>query len=374
MFAVGWGANQFSPMLVAYRDELGFGAGTLAALFGVYALGLIPGLLLGGPASDRYGRRPLMLAFVALSPVASLLLVLGREGAEGLAVARLLAGLCSGVVFAAGSAWVQELSADAPDGSGARRAAIALTAGFGTGPVVAALVAGWGPDPLVLPYVPHMVLGVAALVLLVRAPETAPAATGRVRLALPDAVRTRRFARLVAPTAPWVFASAAIAFAVLPGRTGDVTVVFSGLVTGLTLGTGVAVQPFARRTEDTHPLRAGLFGLGAAIVGTVVGFFAIAQQLPLLVLVAALPLGAGYGLCLVSGLRESERLARADERGATLAVFYALTYVGFAAPYVLALVAQVTGAAQALLVATALAVLTAALVLGAGRPAASRVV
>jgi MFS family permease len=53
MFAVGWGANQFSSMLVVYRDELGLGAGTLAALFGVYALGLVPGLLLGGPASDR---------------------------------------------------------------------------------------------------------------------------------------------------------------------------------------------------------------------------------------------------------------------------------------------------------------------------------
>jgi MFS family permease len=367
MFAVGWGANQFSSMLIVYRDELAFGAGTLAALFGVYALGLIPGLLLGGPASDRYGRRPLMLTFVALSPLATLLLVLGRDGAEGLAVARLLAGVCSGVVFAAGSAWVQELSTDAPDGSGARRAAIALTAGFGTGPVVAAVLAEWAPHPLVLPYLPHMLLGAAALVLLLPAPETAVAGRGRIRLAWPAAVRTRRFAALVAPTAPWVFASAAIAFAVLPGRTGDVTVAFSGLVTGLTLGTGVAVQPFARRTEDTHPLRAGLFGLGAAIAGTVVGFFAIQEQLPLLVLVAALPLGAGYGLCLVSGLRESERLARADERGATLAVFYALTYVGFAAPYLLALVAQVTGTAPALLVATAAGVLTAGLVLRATR-------
>lgn len=367
MFAVGWGANQFSSMLVVYRDELGFGAGTLAALFGVYALGLVPGLLVGGPASDRFGRRPLVLTFVALSPVASGLLMLGHSTVAGLAVARLLAGLCSGVVFAAGSAWVQELSHDEPGGTGSRRAALSLTAGFGSGPVVAALIAAWAPHPLVVPYLPHVLLGLIAIAVLVPARETAPPATGRVRLALPAAVRTRSFARLVAPTAPWVFACAAIAFAVLPSRTGDVTVVFSGIVTGVTLGAGVAVQPFARSTEDAHPLRAGLFGLVAAIVGTFIGFLAVAGQEPALVLVAAFPLGAGYGLCLVSGLRESERLARPEERGATLAVFYALTYVGFAAPYLLALVAKVTGPAAALLVATGAAALTAAAVVLAAR-------
>ena len=57
MFAVGWGANQFSPMLIVYRHELRLTAGEVAGLFLVYALTLIPGLLIGGPASDRFGRR-----------------------------------------------------------------------------------------------------------------------------------------------------------------------------------------------------------------------------------------------------------------------------------------------------------------------------
>src|SRR5438477_611519 len=58
MFAVGWGANQFSPMLIVYRHELRLTAGEVAGLFLVYALTLIPGLLIGGPGSDRFGRRP----------------------------------------------------------------------------------------------------------------------------------------------------------------------------------------------------------------------------------------------------------------------------------------------------------------------------
>ena len=71
MFAVGWGANQFSPMLIVYRHELGLGANVVAGLFLVYALTLIPGLLVGGPASDRFGRRPVVWPFVALSPLAT---------------------------------------------------------------------------------------------------------------------------------------------------------------------------------------------------------------------------------------------------------------------------------------------------------------
>jgi hypothetical protein len=35
MFAVGWGANQFSPMLIVYRHALGIGPGPVAGLFAV---------------------------------------------------------------------------------------------------------------------------------------------------------------------------------------------------------------------------------------------------------------------------------------------------------------------------------------------------
>jgi len=73
MFAVGWGANQFSPILIVYRHELHLDAGTLANLFAIYAAALIPGLLAGGPLSDRFGRRRVVIPFAVLSPVATLI-------------------------------------------------------------------------------------------------------------------------------------------------------------------------------------------------------------------------------------------------------------------------------------------------------------
>lgn len=63
--AVGWGAQQFTPLLLLYRAELGLSATVVQGMFALYVLGLVPGLLLGGPCSDRWGRRRIMLPTLA---------------------------------------------------------------------------------------------------------------------------------------------------------------------------------------------------------------------------------------------------------------------------------------------------------------------
>ncbi|MCY7397040.1 MAG: MFS transporter [Nocardioides sp.] len=358
MFSVGWGANQFAPLLIAYRDELDMSTQTRAFLFGVYALGLIPALLLGGAASDRWGRRALVLPAVLASPLATVLLIVQHESVPGLAVARLLAGVCSGVVFSAASAWVSELSEGEAPGTAARRAAVALSAGFGVGPLVSGLVAEVVPDPLTLSYVPHVVLGALALVLLLPVPGPRPVhAVRRPLLRVPTVTRSRRFLLVVAPVAPWVFGSAAISVAFLPGEiTGSSSgeLAFAGVLTGVTLGTGVLVQPLARRLDDRRGLLAGQVGLIAAAAAIGLGVLALSADSRWLLMLAAPVFGAAYGCCLVSGLRETERLSLLDERGATVAVYYALTYLGFAAPYALgALAGGGIGARGAMLAAGA---------------------
>jgi len=364
MFGVGWGANQFSSLLLAYRLHRGVSESTADALFGVYALGLIPALLLIGPVSDLRGRRVIVRAAGALSIVASLALIAGERSLAMLYLGRFLAGVCSGAAFAAGTAWIKELSVApydrlAGEQAGARRAAIALSAGFGLGPLVAGLLAQWGPHPLLTAYLPHLAVMLTALVLLAGTPETiTPAARGLVLgdlLRVPAAVHVR-FRRIVAPSAPWVFAAPSIAFAVLPGlvahRTGSFQVGFAALIAGVTLTLGVLIQPFARRLDRTDDLRGTIAGLSAVCAGLLIGALAAHQQSWPLVIPAAMLLGCGYGLCLVSGLLEIQRLANPQDLASLTAIYYALTYVGFAAPIVLAELTRVTSA-PTLLVATA---------------------
>src|SRR6202167_1154555 len=129
LLGIGWGANQITPMLLVYRHALGLGTGTLEAVFGIYALGLIPGLLLAGPLSDARGRRTVVGPAVALSLLASVLLITARYGVVALVAGRFLAGVSSGAACGAGTAWLREASRPpfgaASDHTAARRAAIA---------------------------------------------------------------------------------------------------------------------------------------------------------------------------------------------------------------------------------------------------------
>lgn len=194
-----------------------------------------------------------MMGFSGLSLFATAVLITGQWGSAGLYAGRMLTGVVSGAVFAVGTAWVKELSDDAPPGAGARRAALALTGGFAAGPLVAGLLAQWLPAPQLLPYLVHLVLAVLALALLVRAPETLhPSSAGRppLRILVPTAA-SRRFTRVVLPLAPWVFGSVTLVFTTLPaqaaGPVGGATVAFPGVLAALALGAGIVSQRLGRR-------------------------------------------------------------------------------------------------------------------------------
>jgi hypothetical protein len=329
--AVGWGAQQFAPLLLMYRAELGVGAATVQAVFATYVVGLIPGLLLGGPVSDRYGRRPVVLAALVASVAASALLLAGGQGVAWLFAGRLVAGFASGAGFSAGAAWIRELSADAVDDGerGPRRATVAMTAGFGLGPLVAGVLAQWAPARTVLPYLPHLLLALAALPLVRLTPETRTAGDGRLRL--PE-VSSRRFRTVVAPLAPWVFGVVAVGIAYLPGlvepRLGGYVLLFCTLITLLGAAAGMAVVPVARRVARGGTRRLLGTALSTVIVGLVVAAVAAATTDPLLVVASVLVLGAAYGSCQVCGLAEVQRIARPGQLAGLTAAYQAISYLG----------------------------------------------
>ena len=347
LFTVAWGANQFASLLVAYHQQRGLPPAVNDALFGIYAVPLMAALLLCGPAGDRWGRVRVVRPAVVLSILATIALMAGSESTALLFVGRFAAGASSGAIFAVGTVWVRELSARAAPGigehAGARRAATALSLGFGLGPLAAGIIAQWSPLPLVVAYVPHLAITLLAMPAVWRAPETATITAGGpgflARLRIRGA-GSPRFLAVVAPAAPWVFAAPAIAMAVLPAlvtdRTHGLSVLFSGVTAGLTLTAGVAVQPLARRLDGFGGPAATTAALAVTAAGMALAAVAAALTSPWLVLAAGLTLGAGYGLGLVSGLLETHRLAGPGQAAGLTAVFYVLTYVGFGFPLLLA--------------------------------------
>ncbi|MFH8593436.1 MFS transporter [Streptomyces rimosus] len=386
MTASGWSANQFSALLGAYRSDLGLTTATTTALFAVYVLGLIPGLLLGGPLADRRGRRPVVHTALATAAVATCLLMAGPAAAWLLWPGRFLTGLGAGALLTAGSVWIKELSSAPHDpstapGTAARRSGLFLSAGFASGGLAAALIAQWAPYPMITAYVPHLVLSAVAAAAAGRAPETVR--TGSAHR--PAAHETRptthdhasrgaggaSFRRLIAPVAPWVFAAPTIAFVTLPGLVGarldGWQTVYAGVATAVTPGAGLLVAPLARRLAARHRLATAVTGLAAVALGLLVGALAVMAVQPAVALAAAVVLGAGYGLCVAYGLTEVAALAPPDRLARLTARFWTLAYLGFFAPYGVTLLSALWSPQAILAAAALLAVLTLGAVARAAR-------
>ncbi|HEY0240548.1 MAG TPA: MFS transporter [Friedmanniella sp.] len=373
VFVVAWGGNHFSPLLLLYREVERYSAVQVDLFFAFYVLGLAPGFLLTGPFADRLGRRPLVGAALVLSVVGSVVLALGSASPAALCAGRFVSGVSVAVAMVAGTTWVKELSADAAPGVRARRAALTLTAGFGLGAAVGGALAQWGPAPTLLPYGVQVLLCLVAVVPLARTPETrrrgaVPPRPLREELCLPPQSRAR-FLRVVVPMAPWVFGAPALAFVVGPAlvadRTGADRIAFAALAAVVTLGCGAGVQPLVPRLGRLVGGRQAVVGLALTAVATLLLAVVVHTRSVALGLLAAALLGAAYGICILTGLVETQALADPERVAGLTGVYYSLIYLGFLLPVLLSELVRVA-TQDVLLVLVAAACAACAVAVGRG--------
>ncbi|MFE3190921.1 MFS transporter [Nocardia sp. NPDC059240] len=354
IFAIAWGGNEFTPLLVMYKRD-GLSVATVDLLLFEYVLGIIPALLIGGPLSDRLGRRVLMRPAPLIAALGSTLLAFGSDSVAMLSAGRVLCGIALGLAMAVGSSWLKELSqspftAATVSGTGARRSAMSLTGGFGIGAGVAGVLAQWAPWPDTFAYLINVALCLLAAVWLFRVPETIvpPENPGRLLddLKVPAASH-HRFRTVAIPLCLWLFTCSAVAYAILPTllmpKVHSAPVAFSALITVITLGCGFGIQSVARRIDRPGTLRLPVLALTLVITGMLLAAAAAATLAMWLTVLTAIALGMGFGSGLVAGLLEIERMARPDDLAGLTAVFYAISYLGFGVPAVMAVCHDSTG-------------------------------
>jgi MFS family permease len=66
-FVLMAGANLATPLYAVYAERFGFSSLVLTSVFATYAFVLVPALILFGRVSDRFGRRPVILAGLVVS-------------------------------------------------------------------------------------------------------------------------------------------------------------------------------------------------------------------------------------------------------------------------------------------------------------------
>ena len=373
LFAVAAGTNVPTPLLLVYRDTLDLGPDVLTAVFGCYALGLVPALALAGPLSDRFGRRAVVLPATVLAALTSLLLVAAASSLPVLFAGRALQGAVSGAVFSVASAWIAELSLVSGDGAAGRRAAVAMTGGFSIGPFVSGLLGQYAPLPTTLPYLVHVALVAVGLLAVLRVPETVALVRPEERVSsgpLVERSDRRVLLTVLAPLAVCVYAFPTVVVSAVPLLV-DIDappVLLTGVLAGLTLGAGTAVAPLQRRLGPWTALTAVLLG----VAGYLTAMLGAGNGSPPVLLASSVLLGSGGGLALAAGLALTARLARPGRRGALSAVFLGCAYVGFGAPYVVAVAAQATSVQVPLAAGAGVAALLAARLLLATRRGQTR--
>jgi len=338
LLAIGWAASHFAALIPAISDHQHLNATTLDAVFAIYAVGILPGLIIGGRVSDALGRRPVAWvgsAIVLLGTVAMLL----SQHSDMLLAGRLIIGVGAGFAISSCTAWASDLKGPA----GAAIAGAVLTLGFGIGPFASGAIATAGHFGIQLAFAIAAALVVLATVVAAVAVRRAAAGiqVSTSSLQSPGPARQGNSARALGwamPLAPWVFASATLAFITIPARvhTGFAAAMAAGVAALIANGVSGGVQVLAR-ARQWGP-QTGTVGAALAAVGYALTAAAPPVITPILGLSLAVILGSAAGLCLREGLIDLEAAAPQRVRGTLTGAFYAVTYLGFGLPLLLSAV------------------------------------
>lgn len=319
--------NLQAPLYITYADLSGQGAAATAVAFSGYVLGVLPVLLALGGLADRVGRRPLILVALALSMIATSIMLLSPSLAS-LGVARLFLGLGTGLASATATAYMSELMRPGESD----RAAIWVTAstslGFGLGAALTSLFLLRGQTLTPGSFHLQLALATFALALVWRLPDPRP--TQRSAMLRLPCYPSGSLAYGLAILLAW--ACVGLVIALLPGilRQHGLSA-WSGFSTFCVISCGLLFQPLARRMASARATLLGLLILPCSYA--LLAWGADSGNLPGVLMGAVAASSACYGFIYLGGLAAVNQLA-GQEKTRACAGFFLLAYLGFSLPVI----------------------------------------
>ena len=324
-----------TPLYAIYQADWGFTPITTTIVFGVYAVAVLAALLTLGRLSDYVGRRPVLLAALAVQ-AASLLVFAAADGVPELLAARIIQGLSTGAALGAIGAGMLDIDRE----RGALANAAAPGIGTGSGALLSALAVRYLPAPTHLIYL--MLLGVLAVqavgVAVMRETVTrSPGAAGALvpEIRLPRTVRAYVLTAAPVLFAVWALAGlyAALGPALVRALTGSASEVLGGLSLTVLAATAVAAV-LLLRDASAHAVM--ITGIVALIGGVAITLLALTVKSPALFFAGTVVSGVGFGSGFQGSIRTVVPRAAAHERAGVLSLLFIISYLGLGLPAVAA--------------------------------------
>lgn len=331
-----------TPLYAIYQQRWGFTPITTTVIFGIYAITVLVALLIFGRLSDYTGRRPVLLAAIAVQ-AASLVVFATAGGVGDLIAARVIQGISAGAALGAIGAGMLDIDRE----RGALANALTPGMGTGTGVLLSSLAVQFLPAPTRLIYL--VLLGVLAVqaagVVLLR--ETVTRSHGALRSLVPDVSLPRSVRGPMLAAAPVVFAvwalaglNAALGPELVRALTGSASVLAGGADVTLMTVAAITATYTLRNTGATAVM---LAGIGALIAGSLIVLAALGTGSAALLFLGTAASGFGFGAGFQGGIRTVVPAAAPHERAGVLSLLFVLSYLGMGVPVVAAGYAVVHG-------------------------------
>lgn len=332
-----------TPLYHFYQQTMALSPLTVTVIFAAYAFAMMAAFLTVARLSDYVGRRPMILAALAINAVALLLFVTAGAAWE-LILARLVQGVATGIALTTLGATIL----DTDKANGSLYNSVTAFVGLMIGSLVAGILVAFAPLPGQLIYLVLLAATLAEAAVLLFAPETTTGRAGALKVLVPHVSVPKAALGPLLKLLPLNIAGWALGgfyLSLMPTlvtiATGATSLfIGAAVVSALMLTASISVFAF-RKLQPERMLLLSMLGL---IVGIAVTLGAVYLSSAPLMILGTIIAGVGFGNAYSGNLRTLLPLAGEHERAGLLAAYFVESYLSFAIPAIIAgLVAPTLG-------------------------------
>ncbi|MEI9810788.1 MAG: MFS transporter [Bacteroidota bacterium] len=337
--------NISMPLFRVYALEAGLNNVQTSLVLASYILGMLPCYVFLGGVSDKFGRKPVMIASVICALGSTVIITLFPD-IYALICSRILQGIGLGLSMGCGTAYISELLK--PDKSAATKAAnlasLYTSIGFGGGALATTIVLLMHFSLIPVTYYFLLAFTFIGLLFIFFLPKLPPIGGNLLRLPyFPEGSLHVNLSILIC------WAATGVVIAIIPAQLAKYGLtIYAGFCLVLINWSGALIQPFIRNINAVLSLKLGFLlipvGFGLVITGCYINELAVILPGTFVIGVAA------YGFSFMGGLNIISNLGGVQKARAVSGYMF-FGYIGFGIPAIfLGYIADKFGIINSLLV------------------------
>ncbi|PLT35158.1 MFS transporter [Bacillus sp. V5-8f] len=335
LFITLLGTNLPAPLYALYREKWQMSPSTMTFIYALYALIVIPTIILVAQICKKWERKKVLFSGVLLSVFGSIGFALS-DGIGGLIVSRVFQGLSVGILNGVAVTFMTELHPNQDKQKSAFIAAIAGTLGNAIGPLISGFLGEYAPYPLQFSYIMHLLLAMVGFIGLRLMVEDIKATERVTSLHLPSVDREFQRPFLLASSTSFLsWGIMSLMLSVMPTYlnlfTHQSSLSLSGTMVALVLGISTIHQIILRKQPVKRLI---IIGYILLVLGLLCMIFTLLTKSLILLFLTTLFIGMGNGPSYAGSLAYLNKMSTDDIRANMTSYFFVVTYLGISIPII----------------------------------------